>query len=139
MQNTGDNMQELRAKLELAFDAFAAIQSDMEDLLLDRPEAFPDKMEQWISSYRRAAANLQFLLDAYRENLDTGSDLEEASRWQKKLGQALNRQDNIYSLLEKVRHDLASRLREMKSGKNALSGYHSGTGVDKPVFISREA
>ena len=132
-------MKELQTKLENAFSTFDTLQADMEMLLSNRPEEFPGKMDSWINEYRRKAANLQFLLDSYRVAMTHESDLNEVRKWQNRLKTALDRQDRLYELLEKIKRELAYRLKNVKAGKNAITGYHSGKGVDKPVFISRDA
>ena len=133
------SMNELKKKLEDAFDLFDTMQTEMETLLTCAPQDFVVNMERWIGAYRRAAANLQFLLDNYVETVTPLSSMKEAENWQNRLDRSLKRQDNLSHLLEGVKHDLQLRLENLKSGRHAITGYHSGKGGDRPVFISREA
>lgn len=132
-------MKQLKKKLEDAFHSFGMLQEEMETLLKNRPEKFPSQMENWTSAYRKEAANLQFLLDSYRESMTPESEIDEARKWQERLGRALVRQDRLYELVEKVKKELEYSLKNITDRKNAITGYHSGNSIDKPVFISKDA
>jgi DNA repair exonuclease SbcCD ATPase subunit len=132
-------MNELSHKLEKAFEDFEALQRELEDTLNMHPEKFTEHLDRWLERYSRQGAILQFLMDNYRMQLGTDIDMAEAKKWQEKLQTTIDNQARLQSIIKKLRDKMQRRLDDMKKGKKLITGYHSGAGVGKPVFLSRDA
>lgn len=132
-------METLRQKLQVAFYEFEALQMELEGLILNSPDRLFGQLTGWNERYSQKGAVLQFLLDSFEKALGAQSNLNEAKEWQDMLQKVMNRQERLYNLLKDLRNKMQKKMDGIKSGKNALSGYHSRSGGDKPVFISREA
>ncbi|MEZ0328296.1 MAG: hypothetical protein ABWK15_01790 [Dissulfuribacterales bacterium] len=117
-----DMQQALARMVSLQDDILAKMRTDA---------AWITELPVWTDQYTQAAQQLRNLLEAYQHD-------EHRQEYAQRVQFLIEQQENILTMLQKQRDELAIHMRQLEQGKKAIQSYSSCKPCEKQVFLSMD-